>query len=127
MNHSIRNQLRGLGTELSPPMIQATQRLFAASFAGMDPATSITRDHVFGEIWSRPGLTTRDRRLVSLTCTALAPGPALAIHVEAALKSGDLDVEAVEEWIIHLAHYAGWPVAANVYVVTREVIARYTQ
>jgi 4-carboxymuconolactone decarboxylase len=89
--------------------------------------TAVTRDHVFGEIWSRPGLTTRDRRLVSLTCTSLAPGPALAIHVEAALKSGDLDVDAIEEWIIHLAHYAGWPVAANAYVATREVIARYKQ
>ena len=89
--------------------------------------TAVTRDHVFGEIWSRPGLTTRDRRMVSLTCTALAPGPALAIHVEAALKSGDLDVDAIEEWIIHLAHYAGWPVAANAFVITREVIARYKQ
>ena len=48
MNNSIRNQLRALGTELSPPMIQATQRLFAASFAGLDPATSITRDHRYG-------------------------------------------------------------------------------
>jgi len=48
MNNSIRSQLRGLGTELSPPMIQATQRLFAASFAGMDPATSISRDHRYG-------------------------------------------------------------------------------
>ena len=57
--------------------------------------TEMTRDHVFGEIWSRPGLTTRDRRMVSLTCTALAPGPALAIHVEAALKSCDLDVDAI--------------------------------
>ena len=89
--------------------------------------TAVTRDHVFGEIWSRPGLTTRDRRMVSLTCTAMAPGPALATHVEAALKSGDLDIEAIEEWIIHLAHYAGWPVAANAYVITREVIARYKQ
>jgi triacylglycerol lipase len=48
MNNSIRNQLRGLGSELSPPLIQATQRLFAASFAGMDPSTSITRDHRYG-------------------------------------------------------------------------------
>ena len=95
--------------------------------ASVSGFTAVTRDHVFGEIWSRPGLTTRDRRMVSLTCTALAPGPALAIHVEAALKSGDLDVDAIEEWIIHLAHYAGWPVAANAFVITREVIARYKQ
>jgi 4-carboxymuconolactone decarboxylase len=87
----------------------------------------MTRDHVFGEVWSRPGLATRERRLISLTCTALAPGPALPVHVEAALKTGDLDVAAIEEWIIHLAHYAGWPVAANVYTVTREVLARYRE
>ena len=92
-----------------------------------DTFIDMTKDHVFGEVWSRPGLTTRDRRLVSLTCTALAPGPALAVHVDAALRSGDLDVEAIEEWIVHLAHYAGWPIAANVYTVTREVLAKYRQ
>jgi triacylglycerol lipase len=46
--NSVRNYLRGLGTEISPPMIQATQRLFAESFAGMDPAISISRDHSYG-------------------------------------------------------------------------------
>ncbi len=98
---------------------------------GEPPATAtgfieMTRDHVFGEVWSRPGLSVRDRRLISLTCTALAASPpALAIHVDAALRSGDLDVTAIEEWIIHLAHYAGWPVAANVYSSTREAVARH--
>lgn len=48
MINSVRNYLRALGTELSPPMMQATQRLFADSFAGMDPAISITRDHQYG-------------------------------------------------------------------------------
>ena len=85
----------------------------------------LTKDHVFGEIWTRPELSVRDRRLVSLTCTAFAPGPALAIHVENALESGDLDVAAIEAWIVHLAHYAGWPIAANVYTVTRPVVAKY--
>ena len=85
----------------------------------------LTKDHVFGEIWSRPELSVRDRRLVSLTCTAFSPGPALAIHVENALVSGDLDVAAIEAWIVHLAHYAGWPIAANVYTVTRPVIAKF--
>jgi len=93
--------------------------------AQLNDFTQMTRDHVFGEVWSRDGLSTRDRRLISLTCTAFAPGPALAVHVEAALRCGDLDVKAVEEWIIHLAHYAGWPIAANVFVVTREVLAKY--
>jgi 4-carboxymuconolactone decarboxylase len=84
-----------------------------------------TKDHVFGEIWTQPELSVRDRRLISLTCTAFAPGPALAVHVEAALVSGDLDVAAIEAWIVHLAHYAGWPIAANVYTVTRPVLAKF--
>jgi 4-carboxymuconolactone decarboxylase len=84
----------------------------------------LTRDHVFGNIWTRGELSVRDRRLIAITCTALNPsGPALGLHVANALKSGDLTVEQVEEWIVAIAHYAGWPVAANVYVQTRPVIA----
>jgi 4-carboxymuconolactone decarboxylase len=86
----------------------------------------LTRDHVFGTIWSRGELSIRDRRLISLTCTALNPsGPALALHVEKALESGDLTPAQVDEWIVHLAHYAGWPVAANVYTQTRAVVAHH--
>jgi 4-carboxymuconolactone decarboxylase len=86
----------------------------------------LTRDHVFGAIWSRGELSVRDRRLISLTCTALNPsGPALALHVEKALESGDLTPDQIDEWIVHLAHYAGWPVAANVYTQTRAVVAHY--
>jgi 4-carboxymuconolactone decarboxylase len=86
----------------------------------------LTRDHVFGTIWARGELSTRDRRLISLTCTAVNPsGPALALHVEKALQSGDLTPGQVDEWIVHLAHYAGWPVAANVYSQTRAVLAHY--
>ena len=86
----------------------------------------LTRDHVFGAIWTRGELSNRDRRLISLTCTAVNPsGPALALHVEKAVESGDLTPAQIEEWIIHLAHYAGWPVAANVYTQTRAVLAHF--
>jgi alkylhydroperoxidase/carboxymuconolactone decarboxylase family protein YurZ len=47
------------------------------------------------------------------------------MHVEKALESGDLTPAQIEEWIVHLAHYAGWPVAANVYTVTRSVLAQF--
>ncbi len=48
MNPAIRSYLRSLGSELSPPMIQATQRFFAERFVGIDPAISIIRDHRYG-------------------------------------------------------------------------------
>lgn len=54
---------------------------------------------VFGDLWWRPGLSRRDRRLVSISCVALTGAPfPLAIHVGTALRSGDLsapDMHAV--------------------------------
>jgi len=37
---------------------------------------------------------------------------ALRLHLGAAKKSGDLSDKDIDELIVHLAHYAGWPVAA---------------
>ncbi|BBY07660.1 hypothetical protein MNVI_29780 [Mycobacterium noviomagense] len=46
-------------------------------------------DYVFGEIWSRPGLSRRDRRFVTLPCVAAADAQEpLDQHVYAALNSG---------------------------------------
>src|SRR6478609_2688808 len=77
-----------------------------------DPFMEFTSDHVFGRVWTRPGLTTRDRRLVTLTAIAAAGADAaLEVHLGAAYRSGDLDLEALDEWVVHLAHYVGWPAA----------------
>ena len=32
-----------------------------------DPFLDVTLDHLFADLWSRPGLSVRDRRLVTLT------------------------------------------------------------
>lgn len=91
--------------------------------ASDDPYTEFTVDHVFGRVWTRPGLSRRDRRLITLTCVAMAgQAQPLAIHVGAAHRSGDLDAEALHEWVLHLAHYAGWPVAATAYTALREAL-----
>lgn len=88
--------------------------------------TAMTTDVVFGGVWSRPQLPHRERRLISLTCIAMTGAhDALPYHAKAALDSGDLSPEDLDEWIIHLAHYGGWPIAAAVYTRTREIIAEY--
>jgi acetyl esterase/lipase len=48
MNPAIRAYLRDLGNELSPQMIQSTQRFFAERFVGINPDTAIGRDHAYG-------------------------------------------------------------------------------
>jgi alkylhydroperoxidase/carboxymuconolactone decarboxylase family protein YurZ len=61
-------------------------------------------DTVFAEVWSRDGLTRRERRLITLTAVA-ACGDATAVeaHVRAALATGDLTVEELSELTLQFA------------------------
>lgn len=76
---------------------------------------------VFGEMWLRPGLGMKERRLITVACVAFqdAPLPILS-HVYAALKSGDVSFEEMDELALHFAAYYGWPKAANLNQVIRE-------
>jgi triacylglycerol lipase len=48
MDRAVLSLIRSLGAELSPAMMQGTQRFFADRFAGIDPLTRITRDQSYG-------------------------------------------------------------------------------
>jgi 4-carboxymuconolactone decarboxylase len=89
------------------------------------PFEQATRDFVFGQVWSRPGLSRRDRRLVTLACVsgADATGP-IADHIYAALASGDLTLEELLEFALHFAVYCGWPKASQVETTIRAQWAR---
>ena len=92
--------------------------------AANDPYTELTTDHLMGRVWTRPGLARRDRRLITLTLAAVAgQRDPLRNHLRAALESGDLSVAELHEWIVHLAHYGGWPAGTTAYAVLREVYA----
>jgi 4-carboxymuconolactone decarboxylase len=70
-------------------------------------------DFVFAEVWTRPGLSRRDRRFVTLACVAAADAvPPLEQHVYAALNSGDISLVEMREAVLHFAVYAGWPKAS---------------
>ncbi|WP_319454716.1 MULTISPECIES: carboxymuconolactone decarboxylase family protein [unclassified Mycobacterium] len=64
---------------------------------------------VFGEMWLRPGLGMRERRLVTVACVAFqdAPYPILS-HVYAALKSRDISFAEMDELALQFAAYYGW-------------------
>jgi 4-carboxymuconolactone decarboxylase len=74
------------------------------------PLRFAARDVLFGQVWSRPGLTLRQRRWISLTGAALSgPGVGAESHVYGALRSGDISVTELQEFVLHLAPLAGWP------------------
>jgi 4-carboxymuconolactone decarboxylase len=84
-----------------------------------------TADHLFGEIWQRPGLTDRDRRLLLIGLLAGSnQADVLTIQLPAAYTNGELDDAALREIVILLCHYAGWPVGARVNNIVEEVIAK---
>jgi 4-carboxymuconolactone decarboxylase len=75
-------------------------------------------DFVFAEVWSRPALSRRDRRFVTLACLAAADAVApLEQHVYAALSSGDITITEMRETVLHFAVYAGWPKASRFNIV----------
>ena len=87
-----------------------------------DPYTELTTDHLMGRIWTRPGLARRDRRLVTLTIAAVTgQRDPLRNHLRASLESGDLSIEELHEWIVHLAHYGGWPAGTTAYAILGEI------
>ena len=84
-----------------------------------------TADHLFADIWSRPGLADRDRRLLLIgLLTATGAHDVLTIQVPAALSSGDIDAETLREIVIFLCHYAGWPNGSRLNSLVEETIAK---
>ncbi len=92
---------------------------------GLGDFFGYTAEHLFGEIWNRPGLTFRDRRLLLI---GLLVGRGLydviPIHVEAALKSEELSPHELREIVILLSHYAGWPDGAKLNSQVEALIAK---
>lgn len=70
-------------------------------------------DFVFSEMWSRPGLDMRSRRWITLAsvCAADTVHP-IQSHIYAALKSGEVTLEEMNEFALHFAVYSGWPKTA---------------
>ena len=83
-----------------------------------------TADHLFGDIWNRPGLSDRDRRLLLIgLLSGQGAADVLGIQIPAAHAAGDLDDAALREIVVFLSHYAGWPQAARLNSIVEETIA----
>src|SRR5689334_16432381 len=93
-------------------------------FADIAPALDdLTQRVLFGDVWERPGLSKRDRSLITVaTLVALYRTNELPFHLRRALENGVTKDELVE-LITHLAFYAGWPPASTAVGIARQVFA----
>ena len=86
----------------------------------------ITVDHLFADIWTRPGLSMRDRRLLLIgVLAARGMNDVLDIQIPAALTNAELSPEELREIAIFLTHYVGWPLGARLSVQVDTLIARH--
>ena len=81
----------------------------------------LTVDVLFGDVWERPGLSKRDRSLITVaTLIALYRTGQLPGHIDRALDNG-VTKEEIGEVITHIAFYAGWPTAAQASRMAKDV------
>jgi 4-carboxymuconolactone decarboxylase len=99
-------------------------RAIASTTALTEDFQNLITRYAWGEIWSRPGLDVRTRRMLVIgTLVALGQHEELAMHVRAALAAGDLTIDQVKEVVLQQAIYCGVPAANAAFRVVADVIA----
>ena len=84
---------RDVVRKVAPKLIEMTERV------------------VYGDVWERPGLSKRDRSLITVTALiAMNRGDQLKGHLERALVNG-VTKDEIGEVMTHMALYSGWPTA----------------
>ena len=82
-----------------------------------------TRERLLGEVWKRPGLSARDRSIVTVAALiARNQTIELPYYLNLALDNGVKPSE-ISEIITHLAFYSGWTNAMSAVAVAKDVFA----
>ena len=83
--------------------------------------TELTEKILFDDIWERPGLSKRDRSLITVaTLVALNRAEQLPYHLRRALENG-IRKDEIIELMTHLAFYSGWPTAVSAVLIAKDV------
>jgi len=90
-----------------------------------DPYFDLTVEHLFGAIWTRPGLSMRDKRIMTLTAvTAIGNRDLAEIQINAALLNGELTETELKEMALFLTHYLGFPLGSTFNGAVGAVVAK---
>jgi 4-carboxymuconolactone decarboxylase len=107
-------------TDTNDKAPSGAQKMFGEFAPGL---VHFTDDVLFGEVWTRPELSPRDRSLVTVaTLAATGNFDQLRFHLGFGKRNGLTEQELIEA-ITHLAFYAGWPCAMSAMGVAKEVFS----
>jgi 4-carboxymuconolactone decarboxylase len=95
---------------------------------GSRPYVETTVVQLFGDVWSRPGLSVRDRRLLVMGVTAAFGQVEPAVtQMYGALVNEELTPDELGEAVLQLAFYAGWPNGRAMRTAAERAIDRYNE
>jgi 4-carboxymuconolactone decarboxylase len=88
-----------------------------------DFQTFIT-EGAWGAVWSRPGLSRRERSLITIALLAAAGhDEEVAMHVKATANTG-ASADDIKETLLHVAVYAGVPAANRAFKIAKRELDR---
>lgn len=89
-----------------------------------EPFQSYITENAWGMVWSRSGLSRRDRSLLTIAMLAsLGHDEELAMHIRATRNTGASKAE-IQEVLLQVAVYAGVPAANSAIKVAKEILAQ---
>ena len=111
-------------TKITQPNVEG-RRLSPDDVRSVAPALErYTQERLYGEVWNRPGLSKRDRSLVTVAAMiARGESGALTYYFGQALDNG-VEPREISETIAHLAYYTGWGNAFAAVGPARDVFTR---
>ena len=113
---------RGMKTRREVVGSEYLDRVLADVDPFTEPLQDLVTKYCWGEVWSRPGLSRRDRSIINLAALSALNRPnELRIHVQGALNNG-MTPEEIREVLLQILIYCGAPAALDSFRVAREVI-----
>jgi 4-carboxymuconolactone decarboxylase len=86
---------------------------------------AMVTEHAWGAIWSRPGLSKKQRSLLNLAMLAALNRPEeFELHFRGALKNG-CTLDELKETLLQIAVYCGMPAGVASFRIARKVLAEH--
>lgn len=94
-----------------------------ANKTGFDgPFQDLIVETAWGHVWSRPGLTPRERSLITIAMlAALGHYEEMALHIRATVRTGATE-DDIREALLHVAVYAGVPAANQAFRLAKQTL-----
>jgi 4-carboxymuconolactone decarboxylase len=92
-----------------------------------EPFQTLITESAWGHVWSRPGLTKRERSLITIALlAALGHHDEVAMHTRATANTGATPDDLMEV-MLHVAIYAGVPAANHNIKIIKDVLEKMHQ